>query len=575
MTTHTTTLAKPPESGSARAKSDWARRFGMPSAWSAFTIALGFAILTPIVIFFARAFADGGSAFDRMLDQPNIGHILWTTVYLAVGSTTLGAVGAVGLAAVVTRVPARLQATAAVLPLLPLVIPPVALIYGWIFLFAPDVGYGNALLRMLPLFSQMDEGPINIYSVGGIIFVTATDVVGIIFIFVYARLREINGSVEAAARISGASATRTFFTVTLPLLRPALVAGLVTSLLVQLGQFTAPLFLGRRDNIEVVTTVIFRLREQYPIDYALTAAMGFPLLIVGVVAIAAQRRVVGDQRRYVTQGTGRGMFKKPSKAAGAAIIIYGSIVVVLPIVAITLVAFSPFWNGDLGGITFTTDNIRTAFQGTAIIDSVINTLSASALAAIIVLPLGFIAALAMSGIVRAPALVQRALDYIFIAPLAVPRALLGMSVLFVFIRPPFSLYGTLTMFVIGYVFIALPFALRSQYSSMIGVHSTVFEAARVCGASQFTMVRTIALPVAVRGMAAALAMTFVLLSNDFAVSVMVQTPGRQVMGTLLFQFEQSGAISQVAVMALVMTLITAIVLSITVRLGGRSTLENL
>lgn len=574
MSTQTATLPKP-EPGQIRSKPDWSRRFGLPTAWSAFTIALGLAILTPVVIFFARAFADGGSAFSRMLDQPNIGHTLWTTVYLALGSTTLGAVGAVGLAAVVNRVPSRLQATAAVLPLLPLVIPPVALIYGWIFLFAPDVGYGNALLRKLPFFSQMSEGPINIYSVGGIIFVTATDVVGIIFIFVYARLREINGSVEAAARVSGASASRAFFTITLPLLRPALVAGVVTSFLVQLGQFTAPLFLGRRDNIEVVTTVIFRLREQYPIDYALTAAMGFPLLIVGVLAITLQRRVVGDQRRYVTQGTGRGMFKKPSKAAGISVVVYGVVVVVLPILAIMLVAFSPFWNGDLSNLTFTLDNIKTAFSGSAIVDSVVNTLSASALAAIIVLPLGFIAALAMSGIVRAPGLVQRVLDYIFVAPLAVPRALLGMAVLFVFIRPPFSLYGTLTMFVIGYVFIAIPFSLRSQYSSMIGVHSSVFEAARVCGAGQFTMIRTIALPVAVRGMAAALAMTFVLLSNDFAVSVMVQTPGRQVMGTLLFQFEQSGAISQVAVMALVMTLITAIVLSITVRLGGRSTLENL
>jgi iron(III) transport system permease protein len=171
--------------------------------------------------------------------------------------------------------------------------------------------------------------------------------------------------------------------------------------------------------------------------------------------------------------------------------------------------------------------------------------------------------------------VVRVLDYIFIAPLAVPRALLGMVVLFVFIRPPFYLYGTLSIYIIGYVFIALPFVMRSQYSSLIGAHSSLFEASRICGANRFKTVLRIALPVAFRGLVAAFALAFIFLSSDVAVSLMIQAPGKEVVGTLLYTFYQVGKIPQIAVVSLVSTVITAVVLGLALSISGRKALENL
>ena len=247
----------------------------------------------------------------------------------------------------------------------------------------------------------------------------------------------------------------------------------------------------------------------------------------------------------------------------------------LPIVAIVLVALSPYWNGDLSAISFTADNVRQVLSNPEVADAIMNTLRTSFLAAAIVLPLGFVAALALSGVVRAPRIVRSTLDFIFIAPLAVPRALLGIAVLFVFIKPPFSLYGSLLLFVIGYAFVILPFSLRSQYNSLIGVLPSLFEASQVCGASQLRMIVSIALPIARRGMAAALALAFVLLSNDFAVSVMLRTPGNQVLGTLLYEKSVQGLVPEVAVLALVMTVITTVILLLTIRFGGKSGLQSL
>lgn len=550
-------------------------RFGGRSAWYAFAAALGFIVLAPIAVFYARAFDNGAAPIRALPDVPNIGAILTNTVILAVGSTLIAGVLATGLAVLVMKVPLRWRGLAAFLPQVPLVVPPVAMIIGWIFLFSPGIGYGNTLLRELPFFDRRTEGPVNVFSMAAIVLITGVDLTGIVFAMVYARMHEISGALNAAARLSGASALRAFYTVTLPLLRPSLVAGLVVAFLLGLGQFTAPLLLGSGHGIDVITTEIFAIREKYPIDYAATAALGLPLLVIGFVSILVQRAVIGDQRRYVTQGTGGGAGARTSKWALWTILGYGFVTLVLPLGALVLVAFSTFWTGNLSKIQFTTQHFADTLADPEVITSITNSVLTSAIAALVVLPLGFIAALGMSGVLKAPRPVRVVLDFIFVSPLAVPRAMLGMAVLYVFLQPPFNLYGTFTLFVVGYAFIVLPFSMRSQYSSLVGVHSSLFEASRVSGAGQWRTIWTIALPLTKRGMTAALAIMIILLSHDFAVSVMLRSPGNQVMGTALYEFWANGVFPQVAMMALIMTAVTGILLAATLKIGGRSALENL
>ena len=573
MATSTVPPAERPPRAANRTVMSMARPSASSGIWLLGTAALALIVMIPIVLYFARVFESG--TLDRVRDVPGLGRTLGMTVFLAAGSTIIGAVLAVALAAAVSRIPGRLQSFAAIIPQLPLVVPPVAMVYGWIFVFSPGVGYGNTLLRMTPFFDHLKDGPVNVYSVPAIMLITSLDLAGFIYAFVLARIFEINGSVTASARVCGASALQTFRTVTFPLLRPSLVAGVVVAFLIGLGQFTAPLFLGTRANVSVIATEIFRMREQYPIDYAVTAALGLPLLAFGIVSIVVQRKVIGDQRRYITAASGRGISTQSGRWAFGVTAAYGVITVLVPVVAIALVALSPYWNGDFSAIRFTTSHVRDAFGDPTVWDAVFNTLRTSFFAAAIVLPIGFVSALALSGVLRAPRIVRAALDFIFITPLAVPRALLGMAVLFVFIRPPFSLYGSLLLFVIGYAFVILPFSLRSQYNSLIGVDSSLFEASRVCGANQFRMVLSIALPIARRGMAAALALAFILLSNDFAVSVMVRTPGNQVLGTLLYERSVQGLVPDVAVLALIMTTVTTVILFLTIRIGGKSSLKGL
>jgi iron(III) transport system permease protein len=544
--------------------------------WYGIAAVIGCAVLTPIGIFYWQAFADGGSGIRGLFALPDFGQTLFNTIALAFGSTVMAMVFALALAKAIIHVPPRFRTIASIIPLLPIVTPPVAQVIGWTFIFSPTVGYGNMLLRQLPFFSDLTTGPVNVYSMPAIVIVTGFDLTGVVFIMLNARLQEIRGPLEAAAKLSGAGGVRTFLTITLPLLRPSLLAGTVVAFLLGLGQFTAPLLLGSRNGIDVLTTELFKLREHYPIDNGTIAAIGLPLLALGIVALIFQRVALGDQRKYVTQtGGSGGVTEKASVWALILVVFYALFAVVLPLAAIALVSISPFWSGDLSKIQFTMTNINAALSSPAVLDSIWTTLFTSFVAVAVALPLGFIGALALTSAFKAPRIVQYALDFSFQAPLAVPRAVLGMAILFVFLRPPFSLYGTYALFIIGYVFVVLPFAMRAQHGSLVGLSGSLFEASRISGAGFLRTVVQIAFPLARRGMVAAASLMIVLLSHDFAVSVMVRSPNHQVMGTQLYEYWATGVYPQVAVMSLIMTLVTSAMVALTLWVGGRSALSNL
>ena len=118
--------------GDARTGSDLGPASGFLARWRLAAI-----VTVPILLYFARALQPGTSR-TCALAIPNFGKTLVTTVGLAAGSTVIGAVIAVAMAAAVARIPGRRQSIASSIPLLPLVVPPVALVYGWIFIFSPS-----------------------------------------------------------------------------------------------------------------------------------------------------------------------------------------------------------------------------------------------------------------------------------------------------------------------------------------------------------------------------------------------------------------------------------------------------
>jgi len=546
------------------------RRQAVPQlAWVVLALCVGFLVLWPVLQLQWRAFLDGGSAFARMMALPRIGTTLTTTVVLAVLSSVLAVLIGTLLAWCASMLPQRVRRIGELAPLLPLVVPAVAAVTGWIFLLSPRVGYLNMLLRQLPGLDSLEEGPFDIYSVTGIIIITGMLLSSFVYVFVFTGLKNMGQELEAAAAACGASPAMRFFTITLPLLRPSIIFATGVVFLLGLGQFTAPLLLGRTAKIDVLTTEMFYLTERFPIDFGLGAALGFPILALGLMVVLMQKLALGEQRRFVVVSA-RSKYNVRETRWWAAVVIgfYLLVTTVLPLMALIYVSISPFWTGSLIVPELTLRHWSSVLSNRGLVDAIWTSVKTSVIGIAILIPLGFFMAFALLQSTRIAKPVRMAIDLFATLPIAVPASLMGFGLLFVYSQPPIQIYGTTAVLVVTYVTLMLGHSTRLQFTTLVATGQEFLEASRASGAGPIRSLFQVLLPMCRKGIAATAALTFVLLFHEFSASLMVRSARTQVIGSVMYDVWAGGIYSQVAVLALIMVVVTVIGVCIAGWLGG-------
>jgi len=546
------------------------RRQAVPQlAWVLLALAVGFLVLWPVLQLQWRAFLDGGSAFTRMKELPRIGTTLSTTIVLAILSSVLAVLIGTLLAWCASMLPQRVRRIGELAPLLPLVVPAVAAVTGWIFLLSPRVGYLNMLLRNLPGLDSLEEGPFNIYSVTGIIIITGMLLSSFVYVFVFTGLKNMGQELEAAAAACGASPAMRFFTITLPLLRPSIIFATGVVFLLGLGQFTAPLLLGRTAKIDVLTTEMFYLTERFPIDFGLGAALGFPILAMGLMVVLFQKLALGEQRRFVVVSA-RSKYNVRETRWWAALVIgiYLLVTTVLPLLALIYVSVSPFWTGSLIVPELTLRHWSSVLGNRGLVDAIWTSVKTSVIGIAILIPLGFFMAFALLQSTRIAKPVRMAIDLFATLPIAVPASLMGFGLLFVYSQPPIQIYGTTAVLVVTYVTLMLGHSTRLQFTTLVATGQEFLEASKASGAGPMRSLFQVLLPMCRKGIAATAALTFVLLFHEFSASLMVRSARTQVIGSVMYDVWAGGIYSQVAVLALIMVVVTVIGVCIAGWLGG-------
>ena len=156
-----------------------------------------------------------------------------------------------------TDMPCRGVAWALIL--LPIGMPSFLLTMSWMLLLNPRVGVLNQILRaLLGSFGlNLETGPINIYSLGGMIFVNSITGLTTVFLLVVGAFRLINQEIEDAAHVCGRKQEITLLKVTLPVLMPALTVATLYKFAGDLNDMDIPLLLGLQKQIYVLPTLIF------------------------------------------------------------------------------------------------------------------------------------------------------------------------------------------------------------------------------------------------------------------------------------------------------------------------------
>jgi len=288
------------------------------------------------------------------------------------------------------------------------------------------------------------------------------------------------------------------------------------------------------------------------------------------------RVLLGDHTRFITHG-GKGGFKPAARGSGtaaAAMILYGVVATLLPIAALVLVSLSKFWTGSFDTSTWTLDSWREVASAQGVRPAIWNSVLLSVVAAAITLPISYVAATVLRRR-RDHRIIGPILDFVVAMPLSIPAVIFGVGFLLTYTKEPFVLYGTRWVIVLVYVTLMIPFATRMLLSGLAALGDSYSEASRVSGAGALRTHLSILVPLLRPTIGGATALMFVLLTHEFAASLLVRAPDVQVMGTVLYDYYENGGYPLVAVISLVMVAVTTAGVAVAVAIGGSEAFKRL
>jgi iron(III) transport system permease protein len=390
---------------------------------------------------------------------------------------------------------------------------------SWTLLAGPNAGLLNKLWMAL---TGASSGFINIFSMHGLVLVSLATVYPLAFLLMYNAFEMMDTDMEDAARVLGAGRLRILVTVTLPLARPALVAGFIMTFLEALILYGAPAFIGVPARIYVVTTQLWSLFE-YPPQIGLAAALSLPLLLITAGLLWMQRRLLVQRRFATIQGKGDrqqrldlGLWKWV--AAGGALLV----VLLTFILPNCVLINASFLKHSFRGIAF--DNLTLRNYGFVLFGyeagmlSIRNSLVTSGLAATLAVPLTAVAAyLAERQIVRFGSL----LAFLAMVPLVIPGMVFAVGLFAAYSSGPIVLYGTLWILVLAYLTKHLPFAFMSCKAALSGVHLELESAASILGASRLRVLRDITAPLIKNGLLGGWILVFTPSLKELSASVLL------------------------------------------------------
>jgi iron(III) transport system permease protein len=537
------------------------RGFGIASG--AVAVAFVFFFVYPLVRMLYAAFFDKDGAFSMGAFQetfadPNLPSLLVDTIIVTGLSSVVAMIIATMFAWLNERTDASMGWVSRLLPLVPLMLPPIALSTGWFFLGHERAGLLNVGIRAitgaLGIEQWAEAGPINIGTFSGLIFVYTLYLVPFAYLLVAAAFRNFDSSLEEASRVAGASAWRTFRKVSAPGILPALAAAVFLVGVTALSNFSIPVIIGTVSRVDVISVRIVRLvRDAYParIDEAVILSL---FVVLAVVILFWLQRRISARQRHVTIG-GKGVVASRIPLGGwkwvarAVMIAYLAAASVVPLLGLLFVSLQRFWSSHITRQSFTLDVLKALFTSDTVTRKALQT---SVTLGIVGATLGIlIATMLMLYVRQRKGAFPKFVDAAAKAPSAVSHTVIGLAMVIALTGAPFYLAGTLAILLIAYLVIYMPQAAISTGSGLDQVGGELLEASAVSGASQGRTFFRVTLPLMRPALAAGWALLFVMMVGDLTASALLATNANPVVGFVIYDIFNSATYASLAAIACV------------------------
>jgi iron(III) transport system permease protein len=519
-------------------------------------------VFVPVSALFYNAFTEdtgfgpGAFSLDNFVEAYSSWHILRlfrNSLIFAVGTALTTLVMGAAVSWAVERTDAPCASLIHSLALLSFAIPGLLMAMAWIFVFSPNIGWANALMKNA---FGLDQAPVNIYSMAGMIWALSSHYFPLAYLALGPALRVLDVRMEEAGLVSGGRYWQVLLKITLPLLRPAILSALLLLFVLGMSSYEVPRLIGRPARIDVFTTDIQGAIIQTPPEFGVASALALTLLFMCIVAVFFYRRATRHAEAFATI-TGKGYMPTRIKLGPwrwpVAIGIGTMFLISLGLPLFTLVWQSffrnlsqPFMGSDA---SFTLDNYQFILSYPIFVSAVKTSVLLAAMAATVVAGLTFVMAwVALRSVPRFGWI----LDAIAFTPIAIPGVIVGAGILVAYLELPIPVYNTIWILLIAYVTLYLPYGMRFASTGISQIHRELEEVAEVAGARIGQVFLRILLPLLAPVLLAGWIYVFVLSVRELGASIFLVGPGTHVLGTIsLTMWEEGGSYGAVSALGVI------------------------
>lgn len=567
----TSPTASAPHPAPSRSRGEFLRRqWAWTPAWI-FAAFLGFLILYPFTLLFLAGFQheDGGFTFAnyaRIFSDEAMRDQIWATLWLAAVRSILATALGIFLAWVTARTDTPFRGAISAFVWIGYFAPALPLLLAWVLL-AGRVGLINTFLQQMGLAA----GPLlDIYSYGGIIFVSTLNFAGLVYILIEPSFRAMDANLEESSRMCGASNVQTLFRITIPTMAPAVLGALIYVFVLAVESFEAELILGTPARIYVLSTGIYALTQEYPQDIPGAATLSAVILLLVTLMIIAQQRLLANRSFVTVSGKGTAVRRirlgKWRWLTFAICFLYFLLAVALPMAVLLAGTFMRGW-GIWDADHLTLANWSGFFADPRLTEAIGNTVWLGVGVGLI----GAFGALLIAYLTtrtRFPG--NPLLIFASWAPRTAPSVVFGVACAWAFIGGTSLLHpllGTVWIFILVLFANSLPVATRAVTGAMHQIGPELEQAARITGASWTRMMRSVLLPLLKPVLVSTFVLLFLLATRNLSLLLFFYTPDSRVLSAVLWEAWSGNAPLQGLVAGTVMMLLSCLVLGLA-RLSG-------
>jgi iron(III) transport system permease protein len=340
-----------------------------------------------------------------------------------------------------------------------------------------------------------------------------------------------------------------------------------------LESFETPAVLGMPSGTWVFTSRIYDALHTYPIKYDQASIYSLSLLLITVAGLLLVQYLNRRSERFQTV-TGKGFRPRPMDLGAwrwpvsIGFVVYFLIAVVAPLLILLWMSLLPYYQtpGITPLKTITLSNYAELFQTRGVVESIKNsTILALTSATAVMLFTAVISWLVLKSRFRG----RRVLELLASFPLAMPGLVLGVALIFIYLRSPLPIYGTLAILFIAYVTRYLPYGMRYSGSSLAQVGAELEESAKMSGATWRDTFRRIVLPLMGPGLVAGWIYVVVVSVRELSSSILLYSQNTRVLSVTIWEFWQNGQTGVLAALGVSMVVVLMALVAVAYKLGAK------